>query len=265
MVDTVDMAGMAGTTVMNVSTSYTSPFLLSISPSLTLFSSFNETQPAILLDDYSGNDPEMIGPHGTTIQYANTATVDTDGAAWSVQSGGATIAAGSIFRDVTLTKPVADVSKAFLLMDSTGAEGAGNGGRHQATGHIVNESTLRFERGVGVGDCHISWYVIECQNCSVQRGEVSFEADSVVKTIPIGVVDLSRSVVILHSRLNNDSNAAHQGYFTGALENSTALRCERDVNGTAAICRYEVVRFGEDVSVYTGEVELSRGAIEKPA
>ncbi|KAF5410710.1 MAG: hypothetical protein C5S47_05915 [Candidatus Methanogasteraceae archaeon] len=191
---------------------------------------------------------------------AGYAAADSD-TAWSVQSGGATIAAGSISRDVILTKPVADISKAFLLMDSTGNEGAGNGGRHQATGHIVNEGTLRFERGVGAGDCHISWYVIECPDCSVQRGEVSFEADSVANTTTITSVDTSRSVVILHSRMNNDSNEAHQGYFTGALENSTTLRCERGISGTNAICRYEVVQFGEDVSVYTGEVELSGGAM----
>ncbi|HDJ38228.1 MAG TPA: hypothetical protein ENF24_03470, partial [Methanosarcinales archaeon] len=190
--------------------------------------------------------------------------VDPD-PAWSVQSGRTTITAGSTSRDVALDRPIADTGKAFLLMDSSGDSGAGQGGRHQATGYIMNATTLRFDRGVGMDDCKISWYVIECPDCSVQRGEVLFETGLAANTTTITPVDTSRSIVILHSRMNGDNDKIHRGYFTGNLSSTTTLYCERGATGTPATCRYEVVEFGTDTVVYTDETELPANKVSVTA
>ena len=78
--------------------------------------------------------------------------------ALKVQKGTATIPAGSTSINVSITA-VNSLSRAFLLMWSTGDSGTDWGGAWQATGYLSATNQITFERVETRDDCRISWYV----------------------------------------------------------------------------------------------------------
>jgi len=185
------------------------------------------------------------------------------------QQSTATIASGNSSVDKTLASNITDLSRAFLLMWSTGP----NDSNSIATGYLWNDggtTKIKFERYGSTLDCSIGYMVVECRNqeFSVQRGVQAFTTAEVTKTLDFGTaVDTQRSLVIVNGRGNmsaGDLNC-HCAYFTGEFTNVVANSTDdiiltrgasASLTGTA---RYEVVEWSSasGVTVQTGEKDCS--------
>lgn len=188
-----------------------------------------------------------------------------DWSACRTEGGTTTIAASANTQNVTLTTAITDTTKAFLLVNSTGASGVSGGDDHLVTGYIANTTTLTFDRGASpTTAAQISYSVVECFNSefTVQRGAITIGSGVTSNTATINSVSTARSIVLVSSRTDDTTDNEATGLVTGTLTNGTTVSVQR--TGTPAVVatvRYEVVEFSvaSSVAVQTGSISLSSG------
>jgi len=172
---------------------------------------------------------------------------------------------GMMVSTVSLTTPITNTAKAFLLVDSSGPMAAVNGRDHMVSGYISDANMLTFERMGSTGQAEVSYALVECfyNEFTVQRGEIQLANGVVFNTAAVNAVDPAKSFVIVNSRTNIAVDQEHQGLVTGELVDSTTVQVERATAATGATtnARYEVVTFdaGAGVDIQTGEVAFNGG------
>ena len=179
-----------------------------------------------------------------------------------VQNGTATITDGNLTVDETLDSNISDLSRAFMIMQTSGDNGANLGSEHQATGYLYDDSgttKIKFERDASTDDCQISYYVIETLNedFTVQRGSCSITATNTTDTDDIASsITQSRAMIISNCR---SDNSPEEGFAIGEFSDNDTVLFTRNVSTNECTIRYEVVEWSSEsgVSVYTGEQDCS--------
>ncbi len=186
----------------------------------------------------------------------------TDWTQCRVESGETAIANSDTSKDITLDTSISNLSKAFLLVNESGASAVLNADDGQVSGYIYDVDTLRFERVGNSGSAKVSYHLVECKNdeFSVQRGEIAIASSSTSNTDTITSVTTGKSIVLVSARNSDTSASRDSGMVTGELTDSTTVSVERggDTSSIATV-RYEVVEFDSSVNVYSNEVTLGSG------
>lgn len=185
---------------------------------------------------------------------------------WSqcrTEQGTTTIAGGSATQSVTLTQPIIDTTKAFLLTQSTGDVNVRKATDHMVNGRIFNANTLQFGRTGNSGVVNISYTLVECFNSefSVQSGVIQLDPGEASDTAAISTSDTSRSIVLVTSATDQSSTDETTSLVTGALQDSTHVIVQRSSAAALTTTRvqYQVVTFDvtSSVTVQNNEVTLS--------
>ncbi|MFA5995118.1 MAG: LamG domain-containing protein [Patescibacteria group bacterium] len=163
---------------------------------------------------------------------------------------------------VTLDKSLTNITKALLLVNSTGDSNVVNAADHLVSGYISSASELVFERIGTAGTAQISYTLVECKldEFSVQRGEITINneesfADSNDLT---PIVDSARSLVLVSSRTADTQVTEKNGLVTGKLKNNKTVEVARGGSTATTLARYEVVTFSEssNVKILAGETAI---------
>jgi len=184
----------------------------------------------------------------------------------STQYGTTTIPSGSTSINVILTSNIGDLSRAFLVMWSTGDSGAANAARHQATGYLWDDggtTKIRFERASSTDDCQIGYFVVEAENkqFSVQRNGGTMLVGTTSVDIDItNSVDQSRALIIINSASNGENVDVYRGIATAEFKDNDTITIKRGEGTTDSMnLSFEVVEWDADsgVRVFTGEKDCS--------
>lgn len=203
-----------------------------------------------------------ITPQLTSVKMtAATPTVD-----WSqcgVQQGTTTIVAGDSVKEVAISTPIENITKAFVLVNSTGTYNARQPASHFVSGYISDVDTIKFERGGTVDQAEVSYAVVECKlnEFTVQRGEIVLSGTSNQTSLPTPV-DYSRSMVLMSSRTTDTSVTEKNALVTGVLSSDgRVVTVQRVGNAGTTPVRYEVITFTpeSEVKILTNELTLSSG------
>lgn len=154
---------------------------------------------------------------------------------------------------VTLNKPVADSTKAFALINSSGTSAVQVGSEHMVSAYINGTGQVQVDRVTAVSQVEIGITVVECFNdeFTVQHGTVNLPAGQSLATSGISSVDNYRSMVIVSSRTNDPTANESNALVTGHLSSATEVEIRRDVAsaGQATSVEYQVVTFSEESGV----------------
>ena len=196
---------------------------------------------------------------------------DTDWTQCRVESGQAVITAGNTIAAIPLQQPVADVAKAFVLVDESGGPDVQNAADYMAMATLADPATVVVERAGTSGDVQLGYSVVECfqDEFTVQRGVIDVAASDTVSTAAITPADVNGGLVLIDVLSNQFTPDATTGLFTGALDGAGAeVQVQRDHGGTEAAVSYQVVEFtseaiADGLRVHTGEVVLVPGEAEQ--
>ncbi len=200
---------------------------------------------------------------GNTVLVNRTAPVD-----WSscrTEGGRTTLAAGSVVRNLSLTTPLANTAKAFILVDSSGNSQVRQGRHHMVSADITDTGSATFRRAGSTGQAEISYALVECFNNEfiVQRGELVLPSGATSGTAAISSVNMNNAIVLVNARSNITANAQYQAHVTGELLDSATVQIRRASEATGADTSiiYQVVEFSaaSGVKVQTGEVVFNGG------
>ncbi len=187
------------------------------------------------------------------------------------ESGTTSIPSGQANANVTLGKPLSDISQAYLISNASGDSSVTDGQHHMVTGQISSTTTLTFTRGAATSsDSYISYSLIECfQNeFSVQRGLSTIGSGSSSTTASISPVDVSKSMVLVTNYDDDTSTNEQTGLATGELQNSTTVLLKRfDGPAVNDAIAWQVVTFsdGSGATVQSGETTLGTGTASQTA
>jgi len=181
------------------------------------------------------------------------------------QSGNTVITDGNSSIDVTLDNNITDLSRAFLLMWSTGDGGATQAEDHQATGYLWDDSgttKIKFERDGTDDDALIGYHVVETKNedFTVQRGGSTITATNASVDIDFGDdITQSRSMAIINSRSNDAGQDIYGGIATTEFKDNDEITVTRGATVDTNTFRYEVVEWSVEsgVTVENGEQDCS--------
>lgn len=188
---------------------------------------------------------------------------------WSqcrTEQGTTTIAGGSATKSVTLTQPIIDTTKAFLLTQSTGDVNVRKATDHMVNGRIFNANTLQFDRTGNSGVANISYTLVECFNSefSVQTNTITLglgdTSDTGALSPSLSADELTRSIVLVTSQTTQTTPDETSSLVTGELQDINTVIVKRSSAAAATtIVRYQVVTFSAEssVGVQTNEVTLS--------
>ncbi|UCH80863.1 MAG: cytochrome c3 family protein, partial [Nitrospiraceae bacterium] len=188
----------------------------------------------------------------------------SNGVGWGdcrTETGTTTILSGTTTRNLSLTTPLADTTKAFLLVDSAGPQSTQDGRDHMVSGYISGANTLTFEREGTSGQAEVSYSLVEClyTEFSVQRGEITLANGVDLNTDTITTIDPARSIVIVNARTNVAADEQYQAHVIGQLVDATTVEVKRAATATSAdtFVRYEVVEFGDEAGVTIQKAEFA--------
>jgi hypothetical protein len=174
-------------------------------------------------------EPDYVTPVANSeCQFCHDSSAPgSNGVGWGdcrTETGTTSILAGTSTRNVSLTTPLADTTKAFLLVDSAGPQATVYGRDHTVSGYIAGTNTLTFEREGTTGQAEVSYSVVECMytEFSVQRGEIQLAngVDLNTQTLGTPLTDLARSMVIVNARTSVNADQHHQASVIGQLLSS---------------------------------------------
>jgi hypothetical protein len=189
----------------------------------------------------------------------------SNGVGWGdcrTETGTTSILSGTSTRNVSLTTPLTDTTKAFLLVDSAGPQATVYGRDHTVSGYIAGTNTLTFEREGTTGQAEVSYAVVECMytEFTVQRGEILLANGVDLNTQTLGTpIDVTRSMVIVNARTNVAADEQHQASVIGQLLSATEVEVKRAATAATAdtFVRYEVVEFGDEAGVTIQKAEFA--------
>ncbi len=226
-----------------------------------LFSTSYNVNISTLVTDVAGNPLSS----NYAFSYTTEPPPVIDWTACRTENGTANIQAGNSSNNVSLTIPITDLSKAFLLMDASGPQAVEQGQDHMVSGHILDLNALSFNRVGTGGQVEISYSLIECPNdeFTVQNGEIQLSNGTEFNTAVISAIDPARSLVIVNSRANISSTEQYQTLVTGEILDATTVKVQRASAAASAdvYVHYQVVVFSaaSNVNVQTGEVVFNGG------
>lgn len=250
--------------VFNLTTEKNDPLYIT-TPTHSLFLAQNKGFLINLIDQVSGLIINDFKPQLALAQATGGLTVN----AYTGSIPGAT-------GNVTIT-PVADINKAFVLMQSwwtTGSDSNPEPDEHQATAYLSSNNTVSIERTNSSGDVYFSFYVIEAPNDEFivrKRGQITIANASLSNTDTVsGLSDDSRVVIFANSRSANSGTSDNDGgYATVKLTGGTptwTITADRNDNTSTCYVRYEVVEWLDPgVTVQTGEYAGNVGIAEVSA
>ncbi len=173
----------------------------------------------------------------------------------SVQRNILTLASAST--SVTAAITSVDLSRSFLLYSYSSPTGTVNNiGQKQVRGRISSATQLEFTRDNTGVDLSIAWEVIQLPvGDQVQSNIASIASATSQSDVTISTVDLSRAIAFsgnqsmygqswgrtAYSSADNPGRAS----YTHQLLNTTTLRLNRAVTGTASSVSYFVVNFAQ--------------------
>jgi len=207
-------------------------------------------------------------PDSACLTCHDTSAPGSNGTGWGdcrTENGTTSILTGTAGRSVTLTTPISDLTKAFLLVDSTGPQSTQQGMDHMVSGYISDANTLTFQRMGTTGQAEVSYTMVECfwKEFKVQRGEIILANGTASNTATITSAEPTRSVVFVNSRTDRAADEQQQAHVIGKLLNNTTVEISRASAATnaATYARYEVLEFDVDshVKVITGETAFNGG------
>jgi hypothetical protein len=212
-------------------------------------------------------EPDYVTPVANSeCQFCHDSSAPgSNGVGWGdcrTETGTTNILAGTSSRNVSLTTPLADTAKAFLLVDSAGPQATEQGRDHTVSGYIAGTNTLTFEREGTTGQAEVSYALVECiwTELTVQRGEITLASGVDINTDTLATpVDPTRTMVIVNARTNRAADEQHQAHVIGQLFDTTTVDVKRAATATNAdtFVRYEVVEFGDEAGVSIQKAEFA--------
>ena len=175
----------------------------------------------------------------------------------NIQKGTTTIASGSSSTTATIT--AVDPSKAFLTFTVRGDQPTPND--MMISGELTNATTVTFSRVGTFTNVTIEWSVVEfVSGVSVQRGSPTLGSSTT--DIPISSVDLTRSFVLMNSRVGGGTFGASD-FPRAALTSSTNLRVSIE-SSASNVVKWQVVTYNE-AAVQRGTTSFASGDSSKTA
>ncbi|MFH2137115.1 MAG: DUF2341 domain-containing protein [Candidatus Omnitrophota bacterium] len=186
-----------------------------------------------------------------------------------VQKGETTIVNGQTSVTVNITA-VSDLSRAMLLMWSSGDSGTDWGEAWQATGYLSSTSQIAFERVGTRDDCQIGYYVVEAENQEfevIDRGLMVIGAENTMQDTDISqAIDQAHTAIIASSMLGDatgNDDEVHKGFATVHFVDNDTIRATRGASGTYSCdVRYQVVQWLDIINVQSKEFSSSISTTE---
>gem|GEM_PF-6060872 len=177
----------------------------------------------------------------------------------TVQSGNATIAAGSSFVNANLTE--VNTSSSWLLFTKRTDDNALQIIQTAVLGDITNRTTLTFTRRTTTGQMRLQWFVIDTPGATVQKGQFQITSTTAaVQNASLTSINLNRSFPVLSWNSNGAATTYGYYYWTARFTNDTNIRFQRNLTGQLANLSWMAVGLNEPVySVYWTEDTLDMG------